>query len=171
MCIVITELSLSRQQNVGPESPSSAAGQQDDLHYASISFFQKQGDVVYSNIRVHHQTETEEEVEYSVVRFDKSSSESGWAASLIFILTLKKTMRIRLKTIRVNGLFFSSQSTMSRRIRFICTVQHGQQSQTTDKTIKHTKFITNIKTSFIVLQVLSTITLKYVMRQYLISCF
>ncbi|KAG7219917.1 hypothetical protein INR49_018506, partial [Caranx melampygus] len=64
--------------NVGPgfDSPSSAAGQQDELHYASVSFSQNQGDAVYSNIRGHHQTETEEheeEVEYSVVRFNSSS--------------------------------------------------------------------------------------------------
>ncbi|KAG7217897.1 hypothetical protein INR49_020788 [Caranx melampygus] len=69
------------EMNVGPgfDSPSSAAGQQDELHYASVSFSQNQGDTVYSNIRGHHQTETEEheeEVEYSVVRFN-SSSESG----------------------------------------------------------------------------------------------
>ncbi|KAG7220294.1 hypothetical protein INR49_018286, partial [Caranx melampygus] len=70
------------EMNVGPgfDSPSSAAGQQDELHYASVSFSQNQGDTVYSNIRGHHQTETEEheeEVEYSVVRFN-SSSESGY---------------------------------------------------------------------------------------------
>ncbi|KAG7234471.1 hypothetical protein INR49_004760 [Caranx melampygus] len=70
--------------NVGPEfdSLSSAAGQQDDLHYASISFSQQnQGDVVYSNIRGHLRRETEEEeeeeagVEYSAVRLNNSSKQ------------------------------------------------------------------------------------------------
>ncbi|XP_056226899.1 B-cell receptor CD22-like isoform X2 [Seriola aureovittata] len=78
------------QLNVGPvcDTPSSAAqrqaaGQQDDLHYASICFSQNQGDVVYSNVRVHPQRETEEEeeeedgVEYSAVRFNNASSAPG----------------------------------------------------------------------------------------------
>ncbi|KAG7217896.1 hypothetical protein INR49_020787 [Caranx melampygus] len=62
--------------NTGPgfDSPSSAAGQQDELHYASISFSQNQGDVVYSNIRVHQE---EEEVQYSTVGPKNSSSASG----------------------------------------------------------------------------------------------
>ncbi|KAG7220296.1 hypothetical protein INR49_018288, partial [Caranx melampygus] len=62
--------------NTGPgfDSPSSAAGQQDELHYASVSFSQNQRDVVYSNIRGHQE---EEEVQYSTVGPKNSSSASG----------------------------------------------------------------------------------------------
>ena len=74
---------------MGPvnDSPSAAAqsemaGQQDDLHYASVSFSQDQPDALYSNIRPAQrlrQTEEEEEddVEYSNVKVDSASSAPG----------------------------------------------------------------------------------------------
>ncbi|GAA6236297.1 B-cell receptor CD22-like isoform X1, partial [Lates japonicus] len=79
------------QLDVGPgfDTPSAAAQkqpaeQQDDLHYASISFSRNQTDAVYSNIQqVHLQREAKEdeeeddEVEYTAVRCDSGSSAAG----------------------------------------------------------------------------------------------
>lgn len=94
MIVCNKNLALSHQLNVGPrfDTPSAAAQkqpaeQQDDLHYASISFSRNQTDAVYSNIQqVHLQREAKEdeeeddEVEYTVVRYDSGSSAAGWAA-------------------------------------------------------------------------------------------
>uniref|UniRef100_UPI0037E73601 B-cell receptor CD22-like n=1 Tax=Semicossyphus pulcher TaxID=241346 RepID=UPI0037E73601 len=80
----------SAQPNQGPvhDNLSAAARthpaeQQDDLHYATIHFFQSQADALYSNIRParsHRQTlkeDEEEDVEYAVVKINDASRLPG----------------------------------------------------------------------------------------------
>lgn len=72
---------LSCQLDADPvyASPSWGAAEQDELHYAHVSFVQNQADPVYANIRVCYRREAvrdEEETEYAAVRFNRSRSQS-----------------------------------------------------------------------------------------------
>lgn len=108
-------------------------GQQDDLQYASLHFFQNQPDPLYSNVtpaRPVRHTEQHEVMEYTAVKYNSARPAPRWAAlklwnkltavaCFVFII-----IRIWWKLYdSLLYLFFLSEVRKLERIQLHCTAQ------------------------------------------------